>query len=395
MPLKLKGKIQPNGTDRRYYMIRVQVNGRREVFSTGHKDRVLAEKQEAVVVEALRNNPDIAKEDLIAIMHGDRKLAARAQARSKMGMTLQDGFKRCFEDTSGWLMIRSKDTYTLNCRKVEEILGPTLPIAQIDVDELERFVHKCLGAGLKNATINRRLACIGKMLDLAVNKWKVLRHSPKMPYLKEGGTRTFVFEPDQEATLFQAVRDLQDEPPSKYGGHPRKQDSEAIHALLVVLVETGMRLGEAIRLQWEDVLFRNNQSTSSIRLWRIDEQKNRTPREIPMTGACYEMLKSRVGTPVGPFWGLKKRRVQEVWAKAKKKAGIKHKDCVIHSLRHTCATRLLEAIGDIKLVQEWLGHTTVVTTSKTYAHVRTRRMVIAAEALSRFREEDNPAARVT
>lgn len=144
------------------------------------------------------------------------------------------------------------------------------------------------------------------MLDLAVNKWKAFRHSPKMPYLKEGGTRTFVFEPDQEAKLFQAVRDLQDEPPSKYGGHPRKQDSQAIHALLVTLVATGMRLGEAIRLQWEDVLFRNSQSTSSIRLWWIDEQKNRTPREIPMTGACYKMLKSRVGNPVGPFWGPKK-----------------------------------------------------------------------------------------
>jgi integrase len=65
---------------------------------------------------------------------------------------------------------------------------------------------------------------------------------------------------------------------------------------------------------------------------------------------------------------------------------------VIHSLRRTYATRLLEAIGAIKLVLEWLGHTTVVTTSKTYAHVRTRRMVIAAEALSRFREGDNPAA---
>jgi integrase len=65
--------------------------------------------------------------------------------------------------------------------------------------------------------------------------------------------------------------------------------------------------------------------------------------------------------------------------------GITEKDCVIHSLRHTCATRLLEVVGDIKLVQEWLGHTTLQTTAGIYAHVQTPRLMGAADALNRLR----------
>jgi integrase len=48
---------------------------------------------------------------------------------------------------------------------------------------------------------------------------------------------------------------------------------------------------------------------------------------------------------------------------------------VIHALRHTCATRLLKATGNINLVKEWLGHTTIKTTADTYAHVETDSMV--------------------
>lgn len=66
-------------------------------------------------------------------------------------------------------------------------------------------------------------------------------------------------------------------------------------------------------------------------------------------------------------------------------AGITGRQCVIHSLRHTCATRLLETVGAIKLVQEWLGHTSILTTAKTYAHVQTHWMVDAAALLSAAR----------
>ena len=41
-----------------------------------------------------------------------------------------------------------------------------------------------------------------------------------------------------------------------------------------------------------------------------------------------------------------------------------------HWLRHTCATLLLSKGYDIKLIQEYLGHSSVVTTGNIYAHVQ-------------------------
>ena len=88
----------------------------------------------------------------------------------------------------------------------------------------------------------------------------------------------------------------------------------------------------------------------------------------------------------GPFSILTKARAQRAWKNAREDAGITDPDCVIHSLRHTCATRLLEVVGDIKLVQEWLGHSVITTTARIYAHVPTHRMVAAADALGKLRE---------
>ena len=45
-------------------------------------------------------------------------------------------------------------------------------------------------------------------------------------------------------------------------------------------------------------------------------------------------------------------------------------DITFHGLRHTCATLLLSKGYDIRLIQEYLGHSSVVTTGNIYAHVQ-------------------------
>ncbi|WP_036142838.1 tyrosine-type recombinase/integrase [Luteibacter sp. 9135] len=104
-----------------------------------------------------------------------------------------------------------------------------------------------------------------------------------------------------------------------------------------------------------------------------------------MTEACYAALKRCKAVPDGPFSTITKYRAGHVWRKAMKHAGVTEPECVVHSLRHTCATGLLETMGDIKLVQEWLGHTSIMTTARTYAHVQSHRMVDAAALLTASR----------
>lgn len=55
-------------------------------------------------------------------------------------------------------------------------------------------------------------------------------------------------------------------------------------------------------------------------------------------------------------------------------------------MRHTCATRILQATGDIKLVQEWLGHSSLQTTADIYAKVLVQHKL---KALSAFESSWN------
>jgi len=385
MPLELKGAVKPGQPDRRYYMMRVQVNGRRVVMSTATRDRKLAEQREQMVFNALCKDATASKEDLMALIHGDHEARRRIAVRAVNGMTLKEAFARCFRDTKGWLLIRSQDTYKINTTHVLEVLGEDTPIIQIDRDMLEGFARGELAKGYAMATIDRRLACVGKMLTLAVNEWKVLKFAPKMPYFNnKKNRRKFVLNPEQEAALFEAVRSLQFMAPSSKGGRPRKNDGLEHVLLFIALIEGGMRLSEGLNIQWADIAY-TTEGEGLIRFWRAEEIKNGEARTVPMTEACKAAIEARRGNPGGPFKGMTKRRAQHLWTRAKESVGITQKDCVIHSLRHTCASRLLEAVGDIKLVQEWLGHTQITTTSETYAHVQTRRMVSAAGALNQLR----------
>ena len=57
---------------------------------------------------------------------------------------------------------------------------------------------------------------------------------------------------------------------------------------------------------------------------------------------------------------------------------------MLYSLRHTCATLLLAAGENPKVVAEWLGHTTVRMTLDTYTHVLPDMQKSATDRLGRI-----------
>ena len=55
---------------------------------------------------------------------------------------------------------------------------------------------------------------------------------------------------------------------------------------------------------------------------------------------------------------------------------------VIHSLRHTCASRLARAGVPIVVVKEWLGHKDIQTTLR-YVHMDTSALMVGVAALEK------------
>jgi len=89
---------------------------------------------------------------------------------------------------------------------------------------------------------------------------------------------------------------------------------------------------------------------------------------------------------LGPFAILTKTRANKLWNRALKGTHLETEpECVPHALRHTCATRMLGMTGDIKLVQEWIGHRDITTTARVYAKVLIGQKINGVTALEAYR----------
>jgi integrase len=86
------------------------------------------------------------------------------------------------------------------------------------------------------------------------------------------------------------------------------------------------------------------------------DTKSGHPRTVPLT--------QRVGGSA-PFTGLRYRDVRKIWDQARDHLGFADDpQWVIHMLRHTCASRLVQGGAQIQYVKEWLGHATISITMR-------------------------------
>jgi integrase len=154
-----------------------------------------------------------------------------------------------------------------------------------------------------------------------------------------------------------------------------KNDIDMLH-YFTILIDTGMRAGEALQLAPKYI----NLETQEIELRNDVDMKLKsfTPRNIPMTTRVYAILKQRTGDKTFSFT---QTRVNRQWNKFRAFLGHKHDpDFVVHSLRHTCATRLLSRGVQIYTVKEWLGHASVTTTER-YLELSKQALKDAAKVL--------------
>ncbi len=150
-------------------------------------------------------------------------------------------------------------------------------------------------------------------------------------------------------------------------------------------LHTGMRVGEILALTWRGVdLFRNTAT--------VFRSKNGTRRTIPLNQTVRALLKvkakvralnseqvfqSQAQTP------LEANNIRRAFRRAVRQAEIE--DLHFHDLRHTFATRLIQAGVDLYKVQRLLGHQSPVMTQR-YAHHSPESLREGVEMLDRARE---------
>lgn len=140
--------------------------------------------------------------------------------------------------------------------------------SDIDADLIRRFAKDQQGRKLANGTINRSISALRRMFDLALEDG-TLREIPHFPMLKEATPRQGFFERDQYEALSGVLLDY-------------------LRLPLALGYYTGMRLGEVLSLEWNQVDF----IAGSINL-RAGETKNDDARAIPIVPALRALLKEQ------------------------------------------------------------------------------------------------------
>lgn len=138
--------------------------------------------------------------------------------------------------------------------------------------------------------------------------------------------------------------------------------------LFLLCLYQGLRLGEAVALTYDDVDFERNVITINK---SVDENNTLTKtktvtsnRIIPLFQRTRDLLNIN---GKGKVFSYNRKVYQNRMLLICKKLGLQ--GISIHSLRHTFATRCSEAGVAPKVVQKWLGHSTVNMTLSVYTHV--------------------------
>lgn len=174
------------------------------------------------------------------------------------------------------------------------------------------------------------------------------------------------------------------------------------HALLMLAVETGLRVSELCRLRRGDVTLGTGAALTCT-------GKGRKQRSTPLSPAAADViaswLKETTGNPADPLFPGPRgrpltrdaiRRVVErhVAAASCSCASLNNKRVAPHVLRHSCAMQLLGAGVDVTVIALWLGHESIRTTD-IYQHAdlamkerALARLAPRREAKRRYRPPD-------
>ncbi len=146
-------------------------------------------------------------------------------------------------------------------------------------------------------------------------------------------------------------------------------------ALWETMYASGLRVSEALTLEFGDLDLEGG--------WTLVRGKGSKERWVPLGQTSHEWIR-RYLKEVRPFLGKKPQATQRIFLNARGKPLTRQGVWYLlkgyaarlipplqihpHTLRHCCATHLLEGGADLRTVQEFLGHADISTT-QIYTHV--------------------------
>lgn len=287
---------------------------------------------------------------------------------------------------SKWLRskrISIKDSTFIRYRNIiKNHINPELgkyPINKIGTRTMERFVSDKLNRGRLDGNGGLSTKTISDMLTIIKESFKYAQAAGVITICRFDGinfNRTTqemrvlsVFEQQQLlSVLF--------------------EDFDRYKLGVFICLFTGIRIGELCALQWQDISFSEKTVTIKHTMQRLqyddpnalyktriivtEPKSSASLRTIPLPDFVIETVKPFAGSPSAYVLSgeckavVEPRTMQNRFKRYLEQGNIG--DANFHSLRHTFATRCIEAGFDIKTLSEILGHSSVKITLDRYVH---------------------------
>lgn len=287
----------------------------------------------------------------------DALLAKPASPISQL-FTLQDARRLSLQVR--WANTSGERTAGIYSQAAVDHFGPGALLSEITTVQIDAWRRRLQAQGNRPATVNKKVSALRAMFSDAHLRGHVeaIPTFPKQLRLKNTKDRVITdAERDGMCRYLVAI------------GQPAAAD------LLVFLLETAARWGEAERLRGEDV------DLSARKVVFSETKANRT-RSVPLTSRAVDALAPHLPA-VGrhKVWPYRYDQFQHLFRKAKEAIGCGDDDALsVHTTRHTCASKLASKGIPLHQLMAFGGWTSLASVQR-YLHLHTDALAGCVAAL--------------
>jgi integrase len=273
------------------------------------------------------------------------KAKRKFSADSSRPTTLSEAVKRA--EGHLWVGKASEIKQFRNLRNIVTLMGDR-ELDAIDATFLDDLVATMRSNGRTDATVNRYFSALHKLLEWCLRRGYRTQPIPEFAWLDEDEGRIRWITDDEELELLALL-------------------PENIAKLVRIAIRTGMRRGELLSVEPDQI------TPGWVHLW---ETKSGYPRSIPLSPEDEVDLRYLAAGAMPTNAALRHH-----WDKAKATMGLEDDPWfVFHACRHTCATRMVMANVNIRVIKEYMGHRSIQTTLR-YTHINNSMLSDALNAL--------------
>ena len=238
--------------------------------------------------------------------------------------------------------------------------GHNYDVSQLDVAAVDTYVDAMDKKGLANATINRHLSCLSKVLTFGVDRG-FISNKPKIEQKKVSNARMRFLTEEEEYEIIDCLE---------------AAGKDDFARFFEWQLDTGMR---PIESRFVPSMAIREDPTNG---WLVDlrKTKNSYPRTLWLTKRAYNAYLALSDEKL-PFARFTESSIHRNWKFVREALGeTVDKEFVFYITRHTCASRLVQRGQDLFVVKEWMGHKNIEMTMR-YAKLTPTNMLDARNAL--------------